>query len=836
MPAPAPSAASVGHDTLITVKVHYDGTTRRLKMPFKDMKAEVFPQKLLQLLKVPSDTDVIIERYSDSAASFVQLDSDNAAVYKQLSRAARAKLRLVISVTTVKNNPLPSPVSQESSDNSTEQQTPARNDYLDTVLSHPLPEVPSEESPDATPTGDGAANSTDNLPVQPSTTDTSAAEQTQYREFEKDDSPVAAHQSPAGLFCIDCNYCGQTVPNEHYHCSICHDGDYDLCLQCVASGISCPAEDHWLIKRCVKEGTVTNSTTEKIAPQNSKPKEEVKPKVVPQVAPEPITERSSSETLSPVLEVSAPAIAPAAISAPVQCDERICNACLKEYEESKMVTCVDCEDYDLCVNCLLENAHGHHPGHGFSLIQDRQFTLRSSVMSRCRPGRNQYHAAVCDGCDKQITGVRHKCLGCPDWDYCSDCVSTAPLAHPGHRFAPIYGALSEPCVSAEVHSGVFCDGPLCKNQASTCIVGPRYKCTVCHDTDFCAKCEALPTNMHNHTHPLIKFKTPVRHVSVSTVDQNVLNGQGNMLGDRVVQKSVSTQATAPCQPEITPAGDSEKAEEKSDAAKEIPAPILEQVTTPTIDTTSGYQAFFVNDAVADGTVMAPNKTFRQTWKLYNPGPLAWPAGTDVRFVGGDTMFNVDTMHPSSLRSVASAMESNKLTAPLEPEQTADFTVLLRSPSREGPANSYWRLKLPNGTPFGHRLWCDIRVQVGASEPEPQEFLPENEKQHEEPVIKEKQTTAEGTEETHETEQTGSRMIFPTLDKESPSIHEATASPHAAPSTAPSESNQTNELDYLTITDTMSMGDDEEVDGFLTDEEYDVLDASDQEYLEAKQSQ
>jgi len=220
-------------------------------------------------------------------------------------------------------------VSQESSDNSTEQQTPARNDYLDTVLSHPLPEVPSEESPDATPTGDGAANSTDNLPVQPSTTDTSAAEQTQYREFEKDDSPVAAHQSPAGLFCIDCNYCGQTVPNEHYHCSICHDGDYDLCLQCVASGISCPAEDHWLIKRCVKEGTVTNSTTEKIAPQNSKPKEEVKPKVVPQVAPEPITERSSSETLSPVLEVSAPAIAPAAISAPVQCDERICNACLK---------------------------------------------------------------------------------------------------------------------------------------------------------------------------------------------------------------------------------------------------------------------------------------------------------------------------------------------------------------------------------------------------------------------------------------------------------------------------------------------------------------------------
>lgn len=75
-----------------------------------------------------------------------------------------------------------------------------------------------------------------------------------------------------------------------------------------------------------------------------------------------------------------------------------------------MVTCVDCEDYDLCVNCLLENAHGHHPGHSFSLIQDRQFSLRSSVMSRCYPGRNQYHAAVCDGCDKVSCSRNRPCM------------------------------------------------------------------------------------------------------------------------------------------------------------------------------------------------------------------------------------------------------------------------------------------------------------------------------------------------------------------------------------------------------------------------------------------
>lgn len=434
-------------------------------------------------------------------------------------------------------------------------------------------------------------------------------------------------------------------------------------------------------------------------------------------------------------------------------------------------------------------------------------------------------------------GVRHKCLGCPDWDYCSDCIATAHFTHPGHRFAPIYGALTESRLPLEVHSGIYCDGPLCKNQTSPrYIVGPRYKCTVCHDTDFCARCEALPTNTHNHTHPLVKFKAPVRRVTVSTVNEDSLNGQDNILGDRVVQRSVSTQASAPSQPEIIPSKASdEKATEEVEASKPVEKEEAtlktEPTTAPAPEATSNFQAFFVHDTVADGTIIAPNTTFRQTWRLYNPGPLAWPAGSDVRFVGGDTMFNVDTEHPSSLLSVASAMESNKLTAPLEPGQAADFTVLLRSPSREGYAISYWRLKLPNGTPFGHRLWCDIRVQASASESEPaQEVVSENDKQSEQPMTEEKQST------TGEAEQSESRMIFPTLDKESPSIHEATAAPRAAPSTAPSESNQTNELDYLTITDTISMDDDEEVDGFLTDEEYDVLDASDQEYLEAKQSQ
>lgn len=65
-----------------------------------------------------------------------------------------------------------------------------------------------------------------------------------------------------------------------------------------------------------------------------------------------------------------------------------------------MVACSDCEDYDLCMTCLVKDTHGHDPSHSFSLHHDREFCLKSLVLSRCKPGRHYQHAAICDGCEK----------------------------------------------------------------------------------------------------------------------------------------------------------------------------------------------------------------------------------------------------------------------------------------------------------------------------------------------------------------------------------------------------------------------------------------------------
>lgn len=62
--------------------------------------------------------------------------------------------------------------------------------------------------------------------------------------------------------------------------------------------------------------------------------------------------------------------------------------------------CKECEDYDLCYQCLLRDSHGHHPGHTFYRGSQAPSCLENQVTSRCLPGRHFRHAAVCDGCDK----------------------------------------------------------------------------------------------------------------------------------------------------------------------------------------------------------------------------------------------------------------------------------------------------------------------------------------------------------------------------------------------------------------------------------------------------
>lgn len=232
------------------------------------------------------------------------------------------------------------------------------------------------------------------------------------------------------------------------------------------------------------------------------------------------------------------------------------------------------------------------------------------------------------------------------------------------------------------------------------------------------------------------------------------------------------------------------------------------------------QAWFESDSTPDGTKFAPNRLISQSWTLRNPGPHAWPAGCAVYYIGGDDMRNLDVNHPSSVSAMMSANRSNVLEDGLEAGKTTVFNVMLRSPSREGSHISYWRVKTPEGVPFGHKLWVDIVVTSTPVElPELQTASP--------PATPAKAAEPEVRDEEIKS-QASSTMIFPKLEKESPvsSVHDIASVP--APPVEPTIKTEVDEL--LEDVESLELEDEETDDGFLTDEEYDILDASDEDFL------
>lgn len=231
----------------------------------------------------------MIERYSDSAAAFVLLDSSNMPVYKQLYRAAKAKSKLKLRVTLLDQEPktTPKPVSIE--------------------------DVPDTISATEEPKPQSASQSQNSLPLQ--TTGPSMTKQynsqllakaasivTEREELRKDfesrlsclmsrqslNSPSSTdldlapkHQLTTAIYAVSCNSCETSIPDSHYHCSTCDDGDFDLCQSCIDQGITCYSDNHWLIKRTIVDGTIVKSSTEKLSPK-PKPKAAMEePKIMP---------------------------------------------------------------------------------------------------------------------------------------------------------------------------------------------------------------------------------------------------------------------------------------------------------------------------------------------------------------------------------------------------------------------------------------------------------------------------------------------------------------------------------------------------------------------------
>ncbi|CAN8106209.1 unnamed protein product [Discula destructiva] len=823
------SSSPANPDTPVTLKVSFQGNTRRLTLPLNEVSSFALLDKIRAFLSISSDADAVFERHSDSAAAYIELDTSNNAVWKQLYRAAKAKRKLKLRVTLHE--------SEEEEDEG----------ELDDEETHgPKPvtveDEPEQQGQDDAPTkaesvsipvaGSQCFQNIDSaLNVVEKALDKLHLDSESQEQGTNDPSIKSICGTPKRAnFAVCCNHCDRTIPDAHYHCSTCDEGDYDLCPACVDMGITCNNADHWLLKRFVRGDFIVVSTTEKVSPKPKVPKEDVEEK--------PISHTFSTELPKSSKAVPSQSYVPVPVTAPRSFSitpTRTCNSCVQELTDKEFLHCLSCDDFDLCKACFSKDKHGHHPQHAFTPAVEGT-PMPVEILRRLAPGRDQRHYAICDGCDSFIYGIRHKCLDCPDWDYCADCVANSNFVHPNHRFVPIYEQIANigtraaprPC-----HYGICCDGPLCNGSRKTYIVGERYKCAVCHDTDFCANCEASPANTHNQTHPLIKFKTPVRRVEVKTKGEDENGQKMPVMGDRLRPKapSVPTCSTpVACQQQQQEQQEAQQKQANAQASFELQRQVIE-AQRRAIATTAAKEtpiAIFERDTVADGTIMPPNQVFEQTWVLRNGGDIPWPAGCSVKFVGGDYMGHIDSSHPAGIHDLVSASESTVCYDALAPGQEFPFTVLLRTPAREGKFISYWRLQSDSGLKFGHRLWCDVSVQKPKTIETPKVV-----EAAEEPVLDKETVTSESS---LEKSAERSQMIFPKI-ADFEHLPPSDAEEHTADSTMNRPEWMTPTIDC--IDDFEICGEDEtwaedSDEGILTDEEYDILDASDEEYIDEQQ--
>ena len=291
------------------------------------------------------------------------------------------------------------------------------------------------------------------------------------------------------------------------------------------------------------------------------------------------------------------------------------------------------------------------------------------------------------------------------------------------------------------------------------------------------------------------------------------------MGDKPTQPSFKSTGTSPA---ISSANAATQVQTVADVKPTEPSKEEIKLESTAKPVPADLQAYFIRDRIADGSKLPTGLQFQQVWTLRNPGPDVWPAGCSVRFIGGDNdMLNVDPEHPSSTSDLNNATESNVIGREVRINEEVDFCVTMKTPQRAGKAISYWRLKAADGTPFGHKLWCDIDVVMPIVKSIPQEAGTE----HVEDISKAVRAESPPIDEAKESRDGDhhSQMIFPKLDKESPvsSTHEGLIVQEqrsAAPSVSAEDQELLEEVESLELDD-----EDETDDGFMTDEEYEILD-------------
>jgi hypothetical protein len=120
-----------------------------------------------------------------------------------------------------------------------------------------------------------------------------------------------------------------------------------------------------------------------------------------------------------------------------------------------------------------------------------------------------------------------------------------------------------------------------------------------------------------------------------------------------------------------------------------------------VSTASGCNdALFVGETLPDGSVISTGANFTKAWELQNTGTCTWNAGYSFAFL--------PDVSSSSITGYDVIIKAND--AVTDPGHSQSFVVKLTAPAAAGEYKGYWKMKAPDGTFFGPRVYFDIVVK------------------------------------------------------------------------------------------------------------------------------
>jgi hypothetical protein len=129
----------------------------------------------------------------------------------------------------------------------------------------------------------------------------------------------------------------------------------------------------------------------------------------------------------------------------------------------------------------------------------------------------------------------------------------------------------------------------------------------------------------------------------------------------------------------------------------VPA-VIPTVSAPTSTGTCDQALFITDVTVPDGTNFAPDTNFTKTWRFKNTGTCSWTPSYSVAFFSGNSMSG-----PAAI----------SLPGNVDPGNTVDISVNLKSPSSNGNYTGYWKLRNAAGVAFT-QMYVTIKVGGGGS--------------------------------------------------------------------------------------------------------------------------